>query len=184
MVVLEEDGYIHRPHVSAGGVPLDRGYRQFVSSLDPDIELDPVSAALVDREFGNVQSYVEEWMDSASVLLAGLLSTLAFTTVPRTAPAPVKSVELLQLQETGAPSEDIQEKEQEIEELEAEREVLCELLAFTLERMNTEEWADILEKCHAEGGFTPGDDPDCTLSLPPSPEEGETDIFSGCECGE
>ena len=57
MVALEEDGYIHRPHVSAGGVPLDRGYRQFVSSLDPDVELDPVSAALVDKEFGTVQGY-------------------------------------------------------------------------------------------------------------------------------
>ncbi|MCZ6538500.1 MAG: heat-inducible transcriptional repressor HrcA [Chloroflexi bacterium] len=99
MVALEEDGYIHRPHVSAGGVPSDRGYRQFVSSLDPEAELDPVSAALVDREFGTVQDYVEEWMDSASTLLAGLLSTLAFTTTPRTAPAPVKSVDLLRLQE-------------------------------------------------------------------------------------
>ena len=99
MAALEEDGYIHRPHVSAGGVPSDRGYRQFVSSLDPDAELDPVSAALVDREFGTVEAYVEEWMDSASAVLAGLLSTLAFTTTPRTAPAPVKSVELLRLQE-------------------------------------------------------------------------------------
>ncbi len=99
MVALEEDGYIHRPHVSAGGVPSDRGYRQFVSSLDPDAELDPVSAKLVDREFGAVRAYVEEWMDSASAVLAGLLSTLAFTTAPRMAPAPVKSVELLRLQE-------------------------------------------------------------------------------------
>lgn len=99
MVALEEEGYIRRPHVSAGGVPSDRGYRQFVSSLDPDAELDPLSAAVVDREFGSVQAYVEEWMDSASAVLAGLLSTLAFTTAPRTAPAPVKSVELLRLQE-------------------------------------------------------------------------------------
>ncbi len=99
MVALEEDGYIHRPHVSAGGVPSDRGYRQFVSALDPDAKLDPVSAALVDQEFRTVQAYVEEWMDSASAVLAGLLSTLAFTTTPRAAPAPVKSVELLRLQE-------------------------------------------------------------------------------------
>ena len=99
MAALEEAGYIHRPHVSAGGVPSDRGYRQFVSSLDPEAELDPVSAALVDREFGTIEAYVEEWMDSASAVLAGLLSTLAFTTTPRTAPAPVKSVELLRLQE-------------------------------------------------------------------------------------
>ena len=99
MVALEEDGYIHRPHVSAGGVPSDRGYRQFVSSLDPNAQLDPVYAAMVDRQFGTVQAYVEEWMDSASAILAGLLSTLAFTTTPRMAPAPVKSVELLRLQE-------------------------------------------------------------------------------------
>jgi len=99
MVALEEDGYIHRPHVSAGGVPSDRGYRQFVSSLDPNAGLDAVTAALVDREFSSVKAYVEEWMDSASAVLAGLLNTLAFTTTPRTAPAPVKSVELLRLQE-------------------------------------------------------------------------------------
>ena len=99
MVALEEDGLIHRPHVSAGGVPSDLGYRQFVSSLDPSAKLDAVSAALVDREFNSVQAYVDEWVDSASVVLSGLMSTLAFTTVPLSAPAPVRSVELLQLQE-------------------------------------------------------------------------------------
>jgi transcriptional regulator of heat shock response len=38
-------------------------------------------------------------VDSASEILAGLMDTLAFTTMQRTAPAPVKSVELLRLQE-------------------------------------------------------------------------------------
>jgi heat-inducible transcriptional repressor len=61
--------------------------------------LDPVAAARVDREFRTVQAYIEEWMDSASAVLAGLMSTLAFSTTPRMAPAPVKSVELLRLQE-------------------------------------------------------------------------------------
>jgi heat-inducible transcriptional repressor len=99
MVALEEDGYIHRPHVSSGGVPSDRGYRQFVASLDPEATLHPNVAARVDMEFRNVQAHVEEWIDSASEILAGLLDTLAFTTIPRTAPAPVKSIELLRLQE-------------------------------------------------------------------------------------
>ena len=53
MVALEEDGFIHRPHVSAGGIPSDRGYRQFVSSLNPEATLDPVSAARVDVEIGS-----------------------------------------------------------------------------------------------------------------------------------
>jgi heat-inducible transcriptional repressor len=99
MVALEEDGFIHRPHVSSGGVPSDRGYRHFVASLDPEASLHPTVAARVDQEFTSVQSHVEEWIDSASEILAGLMDTLAFTTLPRTAPAPVKTVELLRLQE-------------------------------------------------------------------------------------
>lgn len=99
MVALEEDGFIHRPHVSSGGVPSDRGYRHFVASLDPEASLHPTVAARVDQEFISVQSHVEEWIDSASEILAGLMDTLAFTTLPRTAPAPVKTVELLRLQE-------------------------------------------------------------------------------------
>ena len=99
MVALEEDGYIHRPHVSAGGVPSDRGYRQFVASLDPDATLHPTTAARIDEELHTVQTYVEEWVNSSSEILAGLTGTLAFTTVPQSAPAPVKSVELLRLKE-------------------------------------------------------------------------------------
>ena len=33
MVKLEEDGFIHRPHTSAGGVPSDKGYRFFVERI-------------------------------------------------------------------------------------------------------------------------------------------------------
>ena len=99
MVALEEDGFILRPHVSAGGVPSDRGYRQFVASLNPQATLHPTVAARVDEEFHTVQTYVEEWVNSSSEILAGLMGTLAFTTLPQSAPAPVKSVELLRLQE-------------------------------------------------------------------------------------
>jgi heat-inducible transcriptional repressor len=99
MVALEEDGLIRRPHVSSGGVPSDRGYRQFVAALDPEATLNPNVSARIDQEFQSIRAHVEEWIDSASEILAGLLDTLAFTTLPRTAPAPVKSVELLRLQE-------------------------------------------------------------------------------------
>lgn len=99
MVALEEDGLIHRPHVSSGGVPSDRGYRHFVASLNPEATLNPNVSARIDQEFNSMRSHVEEWIDSASEILSGLMDTLAFTTLPRTAPAPVKSVELLRLQE-------------------------------------------------------------------------------------
>jgi heat-inducible transcriptional repressor len=99
MFALEEDGLIRRPHVSSGGIPSNRGYRQFVASLNPETSLNPRVSARIDQEFSSVRSHVEEWIDSASEILAGLMDTLAFTTIPRTAPAPVKSIELLRLQE-------------------------------------------------------------------------------------
>ena len=99
MVALEEDGLIHRPHVSSGGVPSDLGYRQYVASLNPELTLNRNVSARIDQEFSSLRAHVEEWIDSASEILAGLMDTLAFTTIPRTAPAPVKSIELLRLQE-------------------------------------------------------------------------------------
>jgi len=99
MVALEEDGYITRPHISSGGVPSDSGYRQFVASLDHDQKLNESARRLIDQEFKILQSYVDDWIESASAILSGMLSTLAFTTLPRTAPAPIKTVELLKLQE-------------------------------------------------------------------------------------
>ena len=80
-------------------MPSDRGYRQFVASLNPEATLHPTTAARVDEEFQTVQTYVEEWVSSSSEILAGLMGTLAFTTLPQSAPAPVKSIELLRLQE-------------------------------------------------------------------------------------
>jgi hypothetical protein len=36
MVVLERDGYIVKPHTSAGRVPTDRGYRYYIDQLSAD----------------------------------------------------------------------------------------------------------------------------------------------------
>src|SRR5438067_2808157 len=40
MAALEEEGYIAQPHTSAGRIPTDKGYRQFVDRL---AELKPLS---------------------------------------------------------------------------------------------------------------------------------------------
>ncbi len=34
MAYLEQEGYIHRPHPSAGSIPSDKGYRHYVESLN------------------------------------------------------------------------------------------------------------------------------------------------------
>ena len=51
MAALEDEGYIHQPHTSAGRVPTDKGYRAFVDDLTgPRIRLGSNEAARV-REF-------------------------------------------------------------------------------------------------------------------------------------
>jgi heat-inducible transcriptional repressor len=40
MAVLEQDGYLHQPHTSAGRVPTDKGYRYFVDALTGRVALD------------------------------------------------------------------------------------------------------------------------------------------------
>src|SRR4030043_766078 len=39
MARLEEEGYISRPHVSAGGIPSDKGYRYYVEYLIKEAKL-------------------------------------------------------------------------------------------------------------------------------------------------
>ncbi len=39
MVKLEEEGYLYQPHVSAGRIPTDKGYKYFVEEIMPDQEL-------------------------------------------------------------------------------------------------------------------------------------------------
>ena len=41
MAVLEEEGYIHQPHTSAGRIPTDKGYRVFVDRLSSIKPLSP-----------------------------------------------------------------------------------------------------------------------------------------------
>jgi heat-inducible transcriptional repressor len=50
MAVLEQEGYLHQPHTSAGRVPTDKGYRFFVDHLAAPGRLDAVRSQRV-REF-------------------------------------------------------------------------------------------------------------------------------------
>ena len=53
MARLERDGYIIRPHTSAGSIPSDMGYRYYVESLE-DVELPLNQQHLVEHMFHQV----------------------------------------------------------------------------------------------------------------------------------
>ena len=39
MMALEKEGFLHQPHISAGRIPTDKGYRYFVEEIMKDKEL-------------------------------------------------------------------------------------------------------------------------------------------------
>lgn len=83
MARLEEEGYIHRPHPSAGAVPTHKGYRHFVGSLSEPTLLSPAEERLIAQRFRQVEGEIEEWLRLSASLLSYLTRYAAVVTRPR-----------------------------------------------------------------------------------------------------
>ncbi len=99
MVALEEEGYIHRPHISAGGVPSDKGYRQLVDWLEGPTAPVGDDARQVQAGLEESPEDVDEWANTAANILASLLDTVAFATPLHATSPSIKGIQLLELQE-------------------------------------------------------------------------------------
>ena len=99
MVVLEKEGYISRPHTSAGGVPLDRGYRYYVESLLETRELPAKERLLIQHLFHQVESHLEEWTKVAAAISSRMASNAALATIPKAPQCRFKHMELVALHE-------------------------------------------------------------------------------------
>ena len=51
MMALEEGGFLYQPHISAGRIPTDKGYRYFVEEVMKDKELTKDEQQKLQREF-------------------------------------------------------------------------------------------------------------------------------------
>jgi heat-inducible transcriptional repressor len=90
MVELENMGYIYQPHISAGRVPTDRGYREYVNSLShqdrkslrlsPDPTLRRVGQLIAHRLGGT--NRVDQAVKAAVGALAEATNNLALATLP------------------------------------------------------------------------------------------------------
>jgi len=95
---LEELGFIHSPHTSAGRVPTVQGYRFFVDtllSIKPvqDLDLDDLRRQLSpDIELGSKQL-----IERASVLLSGVTDLASVVSIPRQNRTGLKHIEFIQL---------------------------------------------------------------------------------------
>jgi heat-inducible transcriptional repressor len=99
MVELEEAGYIHRPHISAGGIPSDKGYRQLVEWLDQTSGVQEDDANRVRTGLSESAEDVDEWANTTAGILAALLDTVAFATPLHSSLPSIRGIELLELQE-------------------------------------------------------------------------------------
>lgn len=97
MAHLEHEGYIIRPHTSAGSIPTDKGYRYYVESLD-NVELPLVEQNLISHLFHQANRALEEWLSLAATLIAMLAQNVAIVTMPKTIGCRFKHVELVSLQ--------------------------------------------------------------------------------------
>jgi len=101
MMRLEQEGYITRPHPSAGSIPMDKGYRYYVETLS-DIELPLAEQLLVSHLFHQVERELEDWLSLAATLTAQLVQNVAVVTLPKPANCRFRHLELVALKDSLA----------------------------------------------------------------------------------
>jgi len=96
MAALEDEGYIAQPHTSAGRIPTDKGYRQFVDGI---ASVKPLSGA----ERRAIQRFLETGVDLDDVLrrgvrlLAQLTRQVAVVQYPTLSVSSVRHLEVVAL---------------------------------------------------------------------------------------
>jgi heat-inducible transcriptional repressor len=101
MAYLEQEGYLIRPHTSAGCIPSDKGYRYYVESIE-NVKLPPSEERFISHIFHQAEKEVEAWLSLTATLLARLVQNVAVVSLPRSADCKLKHMELLALQESVA----------------------------------------------------------------------------------
>lgn len=93
---LEERGFLHSPHTSAGRVPTAQGYRLFVDSLLQMSPIDNQDVSALQAEL-NPDRTATELVQSASSILSSITAQAGVVTVPRQNANQLRQVEFLPL---------------------------------------------------------------------------------------
>ena len=101
MALLEREGYLIRPHTSAGCIPSDRGYRQYVESIE-NVKLPWDEQRLISHTLHQVEMEVGAWVSLSATLLARLAQNVALVSLPKSADCVLKHFEMIALQDTRA----------------------------------------------------------------------------------
>jgi heat-inducible transcriptional repressor len=99
MAELEGEGYILRPHVSAGGVPSDKVHRFVVESRDDCPDLPDTVQREIRNHFNGAPRDQEAWIQITAGVLSRMVHNMAIVTLPRATYSRLKQVQLVYLQE-------------------------------------------------------------------------------------
>lgn len=80
MAYLTEQGFITRPHTSAGGIPSDKGYRYYVEDLMDEAQISAEERAAIRRRFKQARQEPDNWARLAVSILTQKLQHIALAT--------------------------------------------------------------------------------------------------------
>jgi heat-inducible transcriptional repressor len=95
MAVLTEMGYLRQPHLSAGRVPTEDGYRLFVSNMVQETDLPDSTRRMITHQFYQMRQDVEGWTRLAASVLAHQSRAASLVTAPHPEESRFKHLELI-----------------------------------------------------------------------------------------
>jgi heat-inducible transcriptional repressor len=101
MAYLEQEGYIFRPHTSAGSVPSDKGYRFYVGSLE-ECTLPLSEQRMISHLFHQVEGRMDEWLSLGATIISRLSQNTTVITAPRPSDNQFRHLELISIQDNLA----------------------------------------------------------------------------------
>ena len=76
---LEKAGYLYQPHISAGRIPTDKGYRYFVEEIMKDKELSKDEQQKMQKEFLKLKAQNTRLTKTTAKLLSHLSGNFAIS---------------------------------------------------------------------------------------------------------
>ena len=101
MADLEETGYLHQPHVSAGRIPSDKGYRFYVDALVQPHSFSVTEHLKIREEFTKTKTGLERAINEAARLLAFLTDSISLVVAPGTDQLVLKHLQLAWIEGSG-----------------------------------------------------------------------------------
>ena len=101
MAYLEREGYLIRPHTSAGCIPSDAGYRYYVQEIQ-NATLPREERRRISHTFHQVEKEVEAWASLTATLLAQSAQNVAVVSLPKSTDCKLRHLELISVHEERA----------------------------------------------------------------------------------